>query len=291
MLNYNHLYYFHIAAIEGSVAAAAQRLGVTQPTVSEQLRALERSLRAEFFERTPTGLKLTDAGRVAFEHTSVMFRLGERLVEALGQQPSRSTPTLRIGISSGIARTTTNDFLLPLMSLEDCALAIRTADAVDVLRELRAGQLDLVLCESEPSEVTRSGLDVTLIDRANLVAVAPPDVQPAADWKDIKLIQYRSPLAYRWDVEAFLEEHKLEPRVVVEADDAQFLVEASARSGCVAIVPRPLARAAIETGRLHVIAEVDSARGGLFAAYASNQLTQLVRQAVDALIKAARQGD
>jgi DNA-binding transcriptional LysR family regulator len=41
MLDYNHLYYFHVAATAGSVANAAQRLGVTQPTVSEQVKAIE----------------------------------------------------------------------------------------------------------------------------------------------------------------------------------------------------------------------------------------------------------
>jgi DNA-binding transcriptional LysR family regulator len=35
VLNFNHLYYFHVTASEGSVKAAADRLGVTQPTVSE----------------------------------------------------------------------------------------------------------------------------------------------------------------------------------------------------------------------------------------------------------------
>ena len=81
MLNYNHLHYFHVAAVEGTVAGAAGRLGVTQPTVSEQVRALERTLGVALFERTATGLRLTDAGRLAYEHTSVMFRAGERLVE------------------------------------------------------------------------------------------------------------------------------------------------------------------------------------------------------------------
>src|SRR5262245_22005425 len=37
MLNYNHLYYFHVAATEGSLSAAAAKLGVKQSTVSEQL--------------------------------------------------------------------------------------------------------------------------------------------------------------------------------------------------------------------------------------------------------------
>src|SRR5580692_3474889 len=44
VLNYNHLHYFHVAANAGSLAAAAVELGVKQPTVSEQLRALERAL-------------------------------------------------------------------------------------------------------------------------------------------------------------------------------------------------------------------------------------------------------
>jgi LysR family transcriptional activator of nhaA len=42
MLNYNHLYYFHVVATEGSFANAAERIGVTQPTVSEQVKALEQ---------------------------------------------------------------------------------------------------------------------------------------------------------------------------------------------------------------------------------------------------------
>jgi len=51
MLNYNHLHYFHVAALEGSVAGAAVKLGVTQPTVSEQVRSLERALGVSLFER------------------------------------------------------------------------------------------------------------------------------------------------------------------------------------------------------------------------------------------------
>ena len=101
-LNYNHLYYFHVAATEGTVAAAAVRLGVTAATVSEQLKTLERALGTDLFERTPTGLKLTEAGRLTLDHTSGMFRLGERLVEVLGHAPADATRSLRVGMSGGI---------------------------------------------------------------------------------------------------------------------------------------------------------------------------------------------
>lgn len=103
LLNYNHLYYFHVASVEGSVAAAAQRLGVTQPTVSRQLRALEQTVGVELFERTQMGLRLTEAGRLAFLQTTPMFLTGERLAEVLANAPAGSTDLLRIGISTGVA--------------------------------------------------------------------------------------------------------------------------------------------------------------------------------------------
>src|SRR3954468_11274684 len=106
MLNYNHLYYFHVAASESSLSAAAARLGVKQSTVSEQLRALERTLRLQLFERTATGLKLTTAGEAAYEHTATMFRAGDRLLQAIGCDEAPTPCSLRVGISGAVSRAT-----------------------------------------------------------------------------------------------------------------------------------------------------------------------------------------
>lgn len=284
MLNYNHLNYFHVVATEGTVAAAAERLGVTQPTVSEQIKTLERSLRVALFERTPTGLKLTEAGRLAFEHTSVMFRAGERLVESLGHD-SRAIPrSLRVGLSSAIARGTTIDFLMPLLALDGCVPSIRSGDAVELLRALRDAELDLLLSESDPPEASRGGLEVALIDRVILVAVAPPDVTPAPDWHDVGLVHYRASSAYRWDVESFLDARGLRPRVVAEADDAMFLLEAAARGGYVTFVTRSLARDAVAAGRLRVIDQIHGSPLGIHAIYQDGAAAELARRAVEVLI-------
>jgi DNA-binding transcriptional LysR family regulator len=50
-LNYHHLYYFWLVAREGTIARAASLLHLTQPTVSGQLRQLERHLKAKLLER------------------------------------------------------------------------------------------------------------------------------------------------------------------------------------------------------------------------------------------------
>ncbi|HTL37220.1 MAG TPA: LysR family transcriptional regulator [Kofleriaceae bacterium] len=288
MLNYNHLHYFHVAATEGSVAAAAERLGVSQPTVSEQVRALERSLKVSLFERSATGLKLTDAGRLAFEQTSVMFRAGERLVESLGHDNQAVPRSLRIGISNAVTRTTTTDFLLPVLALTDCMPSITAGESNELLRDLRGNELDLMLCESEPAESSRRGLDLVQIARTTLVAVAPPDLNVEAEWRNAGLIHYRPSSSFRWDVEAYLELNHLQPRIVAEADDPLFLVEAAARGRYIAVVPMSVARDAVAQGRLAKLATVESTHAGVYALYPDGVTAELARQAVKLLIDSAQ---
>src|SRR3569833_3535216 len=97
-LNFNHLHYFHVAATEGSLAKAAEKLDVTQSTMSEQLRALERAVRKKLFERSTTGMRLTPAGKVAYEYSSAIFRSGERLEQVLCVVFVVSLFLLRVGL-------------------------------------------------------------------------------------------------------------------------------------------------------------------------------------------------
>jgi LysR family transcriptional activator of nhaA len=284
MLNYNHLYYFHMAASEGSIASAAHRLGVSQGTVSEQVRTLERTLRVSLFERQPGGLKLTEAGRLAFEHTAVMFRAGERLSEALGHDHGQMPRTLRIGLTGAVGRATTTDFLLPLLAIPGCVPNIRGGDAGELIRELRANELDLVLCESEPPDSALNGLEVAVLARMKLVAVATPALEIADDWSNVALVHYRPSSAFRWDVEEFLEERNLRPSIAAESDDSLFLIEAAARGSYVAFVPTSVARDAVARGRLRAIATLTPSHGGIHAIYQDGASAELVRRAITTLI-------
>jgi LysR family transcriptional activator of nhaA len=65
-LNYHHLLYFWTVAREGTIARACGQLHLTQPTISGQLRALEKAIGAKLFERVGRNLALTDTGRVVY---------------------------------------------------------------------------------------------------------------------------------------------------------------------------------------------------------------------------------
>lgn len=288
MLNYNHLYYFHVAATEGTVAATATRLGVTQPTVSEQIRALERVLTVTLFERTTSGLRLTEVGRLAFEHTSVMFRAGERLIEALGHAPAHVPRNLRVGLSAGVARSSTADFLMPLFALDDCVPSIRTGDTIELVRTLRAGELDLVLTDTPPPDDAMRGLECAELTSSALVAVAAPSVEVSEHWENISVVQYRTSSSSHWAVEDYLAEHGLRPRIAGEVDDALLLVEAAARGGFVTFVPRSVARDAVVAGRLRIMATIQPALATVHAVYQDGETASLARRAVTVLVEHVR---
>ena len=285
MLNYNHLHYFHVAATEGSVAAAADKLGVKQSTVSEQLRALERALGARLFERSSTGLRLTKEGQIAYEHSTAIFRGGERLLQALGKGLDDEPVTLRVGTSGAVARATSTDFLLPLFALEGSIPTIMTGESLDLVRALRSNDLDLVLCESEQTGASTEGLEHAVIGNIPLVAITASGVDPGADWRDVGLVQYRAASTFHWEVEAFLEARGLKPNVVGEADDPFLLVEAAARGRHVVIVPRSVARDAVESGRVRVLAQLESARAAVHALYQDGTAAELARRAIEALVE------
>ncbi len=264
---------------------AAERLGVTQPTVSEQLRMLERTLAVQLFERTPSGLKLTQPGRDAYEHTTAMFIAGERLVEALGHRVEPIGVTLRVGVSAATACTMAADFLMPVLTVDNCRPSIRNGDFNELLRDLRSQELDLVVGETEPLDALRTGLEVKLIHRSALIAVASPGLQPTEDWNNLSLLEYRTTSAYHWEVEKYLREHGLHPKLMGELDDAFLMLEAVIRGGFVAFLPQSVAYDAVTSGKVKTLLTLDLQNAGVYAVYPEGTAIQLARIAVEKLIE------
>ena len=81
-LNYQHLERFWAVVREGGVTRASQKLHVSQPTVSAQVRTLEASLGRKLFARSGRGLVLTDFGRTIYRYADQIFGLGRDLMNA-----------------------------------------------------------------------------------------------------------------------------------------------------------------------------------------------------------------
>ncbi len=89
-LNHHHLRVFWTAAREGGVTRASEKLHVSQPTVTTQIRSLEQALGQKLFTRSGRRLVLTEAGRAAYRYADEIVGLGQELIDAMkGGSPGR----------------------------------------------------------------------------------------------------------------------------------------------------------------------------------------------------------
>jgi DNA-binding transcriptional LysR family regulator len=100
-MNVHHLELFYYVAKHGGISAAVRRIpyGIQQPAVSGQMRALEESVGARLFERSP--FRLTPAGEKLYAYTQPFF---DGLGGIAGQLKESAKPELRIGASEMVLR-------------------------------------------------------------------------------------------------------------------------------------------------------------------------------------------
>ena len=97
-LEIRQLRYFLAVAEAGSFSRAADRLGLSQPSVSQQMRDLEAGLRLTLFQRRGKRILLTPAGMVFEEHARAMLRQLENCLEELSREPTQLRGALHVGI-------------------------------------------------------------------------------------------------------------------------------------------------------------------------------------------------
>ena len=165
------LRYFIAIAEEGNFSRAAQRLHVSQPPLSTQIKSLEDELGVKLLERTNRGVSLTAAGSVFFEETrAVLARLEHAKSKAVRAERG-DAGMLAVGFVSiadyGILPPALKQFRasFPLVEVQ---LHELTTDAQ--IRELRAARLDVGIALAPVDE---PDLELERLLREELVLAAP----------------------------------------------------------------------------------------------------------------------
>src|SRR3954447_15515154 len=146
MLDVKQLRVLKAVAEHGSFSAAAEALSYTQPAISQQIAALERTAGATLVDRTSRGVRLTDAGRALVDHAQVVLaRLAaaEAELDAIagvrgGRVRLASFPTASAALlPPAVARFTERHPEVDFTFLEK--------EPEDAIQMLRAGELEVAI--------------------------------------------------------------------------------------------------------------------------------------------------
>ena len=182
------LRYFLAVADAGSISEAARRLGVSQPTVSDRVLALEDRMQTNLFERQSRGVRLTCAGR---EVLGLARRITKDVDLALAytERVARvEIGALALGFSISLASGRLRETLGVFRRLApDVTMALREGNPSDLLARLRDYEIDLAVTVLD---VSGGLLETQKLWDEPLVVALPVDHplagQPNVVWADLR---------------------------------------------------------------------------------------------------------
>lgn len=175
-----HLRYFVAVAEELHFRRAAERLHITQPTLSRQIRALEEEIGAELFDRSRRSVALTAAGRTLLPEARAMLTGVSRALEVARRVGQGSAGNLRIGFVGSASYGPLPNLLSSLQTAApDLEITLREMTGPDQVEALRRSDIDAGLLR--PPIYDARGIEMTEVHREPLVAALPASHPLAGD--------------------------------------------------------------------------------------------------------------
>jgi DNA-binding transcriptional LysR family regulator len=170
-MNLNHLAIFHAVSQTKSVSRGAERLLISQPAVSRQIKLLEKALGAVLLDRRPRGVELTAAGQVLANYARRIFSLDAEAERVLAELAGMRRGRLAIA-----ATPTIGVYLLPSALVKfrrkfpGIELRMEVHPTATIERLLTEGLIDVGLGESSPIS---NDVEARVFANDRLVPIAP----------------------------------------------------------------------------------------------------------------------
>ena len=266
-LNYHHLRYFWTTAKEGSLARAAAKLRVSQPSISGQIRELEAAFGEKLVRRAGRNNVLTDAGHVVFGYADEIFALGAEMMNAVRQRPGSRTLRLYVGVADSFPKLVTNEILKPVFTLPQEVHAIcREGKMEDLLAQLAAHRLDIVLADEPPASNTNFRVFNHPLGETGTTFLAEEKLAAKlkrrfpASLQDAPALLPTENTALRRSLETWFRAKDVRPRVVAEFEDLALMKIMAAEGRGFIAVPSLVAKDAMAHYHFRMIGRADDCR-------------------------------
>jgi LysR family transcriptional regulator, low CO2-responsive transcriptional regulator len=245
MLSLYKLEIFAVVVQAGSFSAAAQRLYMTQPAVSQHIQDLESSLGTSLFLRGRRGVSLTPAGEKLYDYTQMILRLVAEAESEVTNVENISARQISIGATPGVSV-----YLLPewLRGFRDkfpnLNIAVQTSITTDHITGVMDHTLDIGFVEGELDRVQRKGLGYLGLRPVTLLVVVGAQ-HPWANRASVTLDMLNNqPFITRqlnsrtrvW-MDNLFAEHRVTPHIIAEFDNQEAIKQAVMSNMGVTILP------------------------------------------------------
>lgn len=252
-LNYHHLRYFHAIAQEGSLRRAAEKLHVSQPSISAQVKQLETALGGKLFRRSGRSLVLTDFGHLIFGYAEEIFALGRELLTAAKRGPSGRRLKLNLGVVDSFPKLLSLDILRPVLAHDPpVVISCHEGKLDDLIAQLAAHRLDAVLSDESPPSSAKVKTFTHPIGVTGVTFCAAPSLARRLvgrfprNLRDAPALLPTQNTALRRDLEQWFRRVDVQPRVVAEFEDAALAKIVATEGVGFTTVPTIVAAEAIE---------------------------------------------
>lgn len=229
-MNLSRLLIFNEAAESLNFSKAASRLNVTQPAVSAQIRVLEENLGVKLFARLGKRIVLTEAGEVLLGYSRKIFKLREEAESVMKDLRLVRRGTLKIGTT----HTYAGHIMPPLLARFQAAfpqvnVVLHEGSSVEMTRSLASLVIEVAVV-AWPGPVKR--ITFSFLKRENLVLIGRPGHSlsgigpvPVRYLADETFVMREKGSGTRWVVDDLFQRHRINPRVVFEASNAEVIKE------------------------------------------------------------------
>jgi LysR family cyn operon transcriptional activator len=242
-----HLRYFVAIAEAGTMARAAERVHVTQSTLSHQLAQLESEVGAQLFERVGRNLRLSEVGRVWLGHARGALAQIAEAKQALAQTRKLESGEVRIGAIHSFVTKLMPDIAAGFVRRHPgIRLQVHEMSGLEIEQQVEAGALDFGFAFYPPARPGVAG--ERLFD--DTLALAVNDRHPFAGERSIRfarldgvpLAMLTERFATRRLLDTYFRRVGVAPRVVIEIDSVDALERIAELGVAATFLPRRTTR-------------------------------------------------
>ncbi len=279
-LNYHHLRYFWTVAKEGGLRQAAEKLNISQPSISAQIGELEDVLGEKLFRRKGRTNVLTDAGQTALRYADEIFNLGSELTNAIKQGPSTQTLRLHVGIADALPKLISHEILKPVFAMARPVHVIcHEGKTTDLIGHLAAHRLDIILADEPASGVSTSKVFTHHLGESTVTFCATPKMAATLKGGFPQSLHGAPALlpgessALRRSLEKWFHSIGVRPRVVADFDDGALMKVVAAEGRGFVPIPTVVIKEATNRYGLVPIGSTQSCVDNVYAITAERRLS------------------